>query len=241
VTVLVDTSALYAVLDEEDPNHLDAVATWQALLAGSELLTHNYVALEAELLIRRRLGPDALAVLEDRLLPVLTTTWVGQATHNAAVHAWRAGGGGVSLVDHVSFIVMRAAGIDVAFAYDADFERHGFRRASMPRDSGPTRLAEIPTGYGTSLSGERDLVGVAEIADRSGHPTSTIQSWRRRHAGFPTPFAHLASGPIWHWPSVEAWIRAEPRRPGVLRGQIEMAPDFDGPAVNEEIARSFGA
>lgn len=241
MTVLVDTSALYAVLDEEDPNHRNAVSTWQALLVGSEMVTHNYVTLEAELLVRRRLGPDALAVLEDRLLPVVSTIWVDQATHNAAVQAWRAGGGGVSLVDHVSFIVMRTAGIDVAFVYDADFVRHGFRLASVPGDSGPRRLAETPAPYGTSLTGARDLVGVAEIAARSGHPTSTIQSWRRRHAGFPTPFAHLASGPIWHWPSVEAWIRAEPRRPGILRGQIGMAPDFDGPAVNEEIARSFGA
>lgn len=231
MTVLVDTSALYAVLDEEDPNHLGAATTWQALLSGTELVTHNYVQLEAELLIRRRLGPDAVAVLEDRLLPAMTTLWVDQATHHAAVQAWRAGGAGVSLVDHVSFVVMRSSGIDVAFAYDADFERHGFRRASVPNVSRPSRLAETPATYGTSLTGERDLVGVSEIAARSGHPTSTVQSWRRRHPGFPTPFAHLASGPIWHWPSVEAWIRAEPRRPGLLRGQIAMAPDFDAPAV----------
>lgn len=238
--VFVDTSALFAVLDERDPNHVAAGATWDALLDEAELVTHNYVHLEAEALVRRRLGRDAAAVLIDVLLPALTTVWVDEPMHRAAVEAWRVGGG-TSLVDYVSFAVMRNAGIDVAFAFDADFERHGFRRAATPHPPTRGRLSEASATYEVSLSGETDLVGVAEIAARSGHPTSTIQSWRRRHAGFPTPYAHLASGPIWRWPSVEAWIRAEPRRPGLLRGQIQIAPDFDAPAVNEEIARTLGA
>ena len=111
----------------------------------------------------------------------------------------------------------------------------------MAKEDRRGRLAEKAAPYERSLSGESDLVGVAEIAARSGHPTSTIQSWRRRHPGFPMPFAHLASGPVWRWPSVEAWIRGEPRRPGLLRGKLHVEPDFDSPAVNEEIARSFGA
>lgn len=31
----------------------------------------------------------------------------------------------------------------------------------------------------------------------------------------------------------------KPRRPGALRGQIWLAPDWDSPEVNEEIARAF--
>jgi len=32
-----------------------------------------------------------------------------------------------SLVDEVSFLVMRERGIDTAFAFDSDFEREGFK------------------------------------------------------------------------------------------------------------------
>jgi prevent-host-death family protein len=34
--------------------------------------------------------------------------------------------------------------------------------------------------------------------------------------------------------------RREPRRLGLLKGQIWSAPDWDSPKVNEEIARDFG-
>ncbi len=33
---------------------------------------------------------------------------------------------GISLVDHVSFVVMKARGLERAFAFDADFISHGF-------------------------------------------------------------------------------------------------------------------
>ena len=46
--IFVDTSALFALLDEEDPNHAGAVATWPGLLKGAELVTHNYVHVEAQ-------------------------------------------------------------------------------------------------------------------------------------------------------------------------------------------------
>jgi predicted nucleic acid-binding protein len=209
--VFVDTSALYAVLDADDANNPAAATTWRALVrAGTDLLTHNYVLVEAALLVRRRLGPDAATVLVDTLAPALTTVWIDAALHDAGLDAWRAGAR-ASLVDHVSFVVMRRHGIDVAFAFDSDFVMQGFRLARG--SEGPRRLAEAPAPYGSSLSGASDLVGVAEIAARSGHPASTIQSWRRRHRGFPMPFAHLASGPVWHWPAVDGWIRADPRRP----------------------------
>lgn len=209
--VFVDTSALYALLDEDDPNHAASAATWRVLLqAETDLVTHNYVALESALLVRRRLGADAASVLIDTLLPAISTVWIDEAFHGAAVEAWR-GGRRASLVDHASFVLMRRQGIEVGFAFDSDFESEGFRLAQSA--SHPRRLAEHRVRYGPSLSGATDLVGVAEIAARSGHPTSTIQSWRRRHQGFPLPFAHLASGPVWEWPSVDQWIRAEPRRP----------------------------
>ena len=216
--VFVDTSALFAVLDERDPNHVAAGATWHALLDEAGLVTHNYVHLEAEALVRRWLGRDAAAVLIDVLLPALTTVWVDEPMHRAAVEAWRVGGG-TSLVDHVSFAVMRNAGMDVAFAFDADFERHGFRKAATTHEPTRGRLSEASATYAVSPSDETDLVGLPR--SRRGRATRRARS---SHGAGDTPafrrIRHLASGPIWRWPSVESWIRAEPRRSGALRGKV---------------------
>jgi prevent-host-death family protein len=36
-------------------------------------------------------------------------------------------------------------------------------------------------------------------------------------------------------------VRTQPRKLGLLRGQVWIAPDFDAPEVNEDIARDFEA
>lgn len=52
-----------------------------------------------------------------------------------------------------------------------------------------------------------DVVGAGEIADRAGVVKTTVWSWRKRYADFPTP-ALLLMGPVWDWAEVEAWLRA---------------------------------
>jgi predicted nucleic acid-binding protein len=204
--IFVDTSALFAALDAADPNHADAADALRRLPLSDELVTHNYVHLEADALVRRRLGRDAAADLADRLLPGVTTIWVDEPTHRAAAEALRAAGGQGSLVDHVSFVVMRREGISEALAYDLDFEANGFPRpAAGSRPPAPRRMSESATPY-ASDDGVADLVSVAELAARSGRSVNTIQSWRRRHADFPDPVASLAAGPVWTWPIVERWI-----------------------------------
>ena len=53
--------------------------------------------------------------------------WVGMSLHGRAVDALEDAGRTVSLVDQVSFLVMRAHGIDEAFAFDRHFASAGFR------------------------------------------------------------------------------------------------------------------
>ncbi len=61
MTVFVDTSAFYAVLDRDDANHSAARETWERLLRGAAvLLTSNYVLLETSTLVQHRLGVAAL-------------------------------------------------------------------------------------------------------------------------------------------------------------------------------------
>lgn len=215
MSVFVDTSALYAILDDDEPTHLRALPTWRSLVRSTTLVTHSFVVIECIELVRRRLGPAAVTDLTDRLLPVIDVVWVDESLYAIALESTRAAGWRQSLVDHTSFIVMRRAGIELAFTYDSDFERAGFGFVPPPPEPTGHRIAEEEAPYGIDPVGAMDVVGVAEIASRSGRPVSTVQSWRRRHADFPSPNLELAAGPVWRWGDVSAWID---RRPGRWMG-----------------------
>jgi uncharacterized protein len=124
--VLVDTSAIYALFDRSDANHADAAALLPKL-RGHLPLTHSYVVVESVALVQNRLGIEAVRRLIDDLLPAFELRFVGPDLHRAAVAALLASGTrDVSLVDRVSFELMRNAGVTHAFAYDRHFERAGF-------------------------------------------------------------------------------------------------------------------
>jgi predicted nucleic acid-binding protein len=212
--VFVDTSALIALLDGDDARNEQADRTFRWLLETAELVTHNYVVVEAEAVARRRLGAAAATALTDAILPVIDVEWVDEALHREGLAAQRAGVGEASLVDHVSFALMRRLGIDTAFAYDPDFEAQGFIAPTAP--TSPTRrrrLSEEAAPYGAPSPSVGDLVSVAEIAARAGRSVNTVQSWRRRRHDFPMPVARLAARPVWEWPTVKSWIDAR-ARPG---------------------------
>ncbi len=200
--VFVDTSALLAILDGDDPNHESATGMLKAALQEGEAFTHNYVHGEAEQLVRRRLGSAPAARLFDEVLPAIETHWVDEETHGEAVTALIGKGRASSLVDQVSFAVMRKLGSKTAIAFDADFNRAGYRQPAIPRRHA---LSETRAPYFSS-SEAPDLVSVAELAARSGRSVNTIQSWRRRHRDFPAPNVELAAGPIWRWSDVSSWI-----------------------------------
>ena len=126
--VFVDTSALYALLDYDDAHHPQAKGIWAQLLeAEAPLLTHSYVLVETFALVQRRLGLEAVRALHDDLIPVLEVVWVEEDLHGEAVEALLAyGSRAISLVDWVSFLLMRRRGIRRAFAFDEDFEQQGF-------------------------------------------------------------------------------------------------------------------
>jgi predicted nucleic acid-binding protein len=126
VTVFADTSALYALLDRDDRFHRDARATFAAL-GGEEIVTHSYVLVEMIALTQRRLGAEAVRRFSQDFLPALSTVWIDEATHASGLAALLAAlPTDVSLVDFVSFQVMRERGIDRAFAFDDDFPAAGF-------------------------------------------------------------------------------------------------------------------
>lgn len=126
MSVFVDTSALYALLDEGDIHHADASDTLRRLV-GTELVSHAFVVVEASALVGRRLAWGASERLIDGLLPVIDVRPVTDELYQAVMEAYRRSASArISLVDHASFAVMRSLGISRAFAYDDDFAREGF-------------------------------------------------------------------------------------------------------------------
>jgi uncharacterized protein len=133
MTTFVDTSALFAAIDEGDPGHAAALAWLEEISAASpdRLRTHNYVVVETIALTHARLGPAAVRMLIDDVLPVCEVRFVDDDLHQRAVIAYLAGlSRRVSFVDRMSFAMMRAERIDRAFAFDPDFRREGF--ATVP-------------------------------------------------------------------------------------------------------------
>jgi len=133
MTVFVDTSSLLAVLDADDLNHSAAKTLWENLLGGgTDFVTHNYILVETSALVLRRLGLEALRVFETDIVPVLHVVWVTPDVHESAVGAHLLGARrALSLVDCVSFEVMRRAGLRSVFAFDSHFSEFGYE--PLPR------------------------------------------------------------------------------------------------------------
>jgi predicted nucleic acid-binding protein len=128
VITFVDTSALFALLDRGDANHRKAAEVFPGLLRDDQLLTHNYVLVESTALVHRRLGPAAVRALLEDLVPAFEVEWVDEEVHRAGTSAFLAAvRRRASLVDRVSFEVMRRRRIEQAFAFDEDFAEQGFR------------------------------------------------------------------------------------------------------------------
>jgi predicted nucleic acid-binding protein len=128
VSVFVDTSFLVALLDEDDPMYADALRLWKRVEAGRLfVLTSNYVVLEACAVLQRRLGVGAVRKLVRQILEPVSLEWVTSADHERALEALLvADRRNLSMVDCVSFEVMRRLGVHECLAFDRHFGEQGF-------------------------------------------------------------------------------------------------------------------
>lgn len=128
MSTFVDTSALLPLLNSADPLCPAADDTWQSLLDAEQgIVCSSYVLVETWALLQNRLGLQAVRLLNEDICPALGVVWVTQEIHDAAVAAVLAANRRqLSLVDCVSFEVMRRLGIRPVFAFDPHFAEYGF-------------------------------------------------------------------------------------------------------------------
>ncbi len=126
--VFLDTSAFYALLDRVDDNHKKAKRIWSEVLASENVLvTSNYILVESFALIQNRLGIEAVRGLQETILPLINVEWVDSVMHRSGISALLAASRrNLSLVDCVSFEVIRTLGIKKVFTFDSHFKEQGF-------------------------------------------------------------------------------------------------------------------
>jgi len=130
--ILVDTSAIYALIDRSDRWHSTAKAALETIRKSrSEPVLTNFVVAECRALLLVRLGP----LLARRWLT--SNVWsvqrvsVEDEAHALSIIA-KYTDESFSYADATSFAVMERLGIRKAFAFDPRFRQYGFQVTGLP-------------------------------------------------------------------------------------------------------------
>lgn len=128
MTTFIDTSFFIALLTKEDRFHAKADEAWKSLLESeASLVSTNYTLLETFSLIQNRLGLEAVTDFQRDVVPLLSLEWVDENYHEAGLAAvLTAKRRNLSLVDCVSFEVMRRNRVKNVLTFDKHFGEHGF-------------------------------------------------------------------------------------------------------------------
>jgi predicted nucleic acid-binding protein len=126
VVVFADTSALVALVDVEHERH-EATRRWLSDTSSDlRIVTTNYVLSELFAVLDRRKGREAVRGFRIAVQPVLGLHWLTPKEHELALDFHINASRRSSFVDQTSFLVMRDAEIETAFALDEDFVLAGF-------------------------------------------------------------------------------------------------------------------
>jgi predicted nucleic acid-binding protein len=138
--IFLDTSGVIALADDKDIFHTKATEMFEASLqAGEEIVLHNYLVVESAALLHRRLSRESSLkfLRESRTFSIV---WVDKKLHNQAEdYLAECGSSKLSLVDVLSFLVMRPRGITEFVGFDKHFVEAGFTQygSKEPGDPGP--------------------------------------------------------------------------------------------------------
>jgi predicted nucleic acid-binding protein len=124
--VLVDTSAVYALVDRSDANHAAARTILASLrLRGVEPLLTNFIVAESHALLLSRLNPGLAREWLTRSRWPIERVTDGDETRARAVIV-RYTDKAFSYTDATSFAVMERRSLRTAFAFDPHFRQYGF-------------------------------------------------------------------------------------------------------------------
>lgn len=131
--VFVDTSAYYALVDQNDMKHGSAIATAHQLgQSGADVFTSNFVVAETHTLILNRLGRDSALVALARIYA--SATRIVRATEaderRGRDIVAQQSDKDYSLVDTISFAIMERLHLRLAWTYDHHFHQFGFTLAN---------------------------------------------------------------------------------------------------------------
>jgi predicted nucleic acid-binding protein len=128
MNLFVDTSAFYALLDQDDGNHQRAATAWTKILQAADgLITSNYVVVETVALLQHRIGLVAVRAFQSDLVPAVHVAYVDNEIHRQGMSGLLAAERRkLSLVDCVNFELMRHLGLTRAFTFDSHFRQQGF-------------------------------------------------------------------------------------------------------------------
>jgi uncharacterized protein len=126
--VLVDTTALLALLDRRHAEHEFLRNRFSLELeADTSLVLTNYVALETFAELHRRLGAASLRLFAREVLPAFEIVWVQPDEHALALEMLLASGSKPpSLIDCTSVVVARRLRATQFMTLDERFAQEGF-------------------------------------------------------------------------------------------------------------------
>jgi predicted nucleic acid-binding protein len=125
-SIIVDTSAIFALINPVDEFHTSASDTYTDLLdSGYRLCITSYILVEVSALVHRRLGFGPLRSFVQSIENVWEILWIDRLSHE---EAWKRmidrDGSQLSFVDW-STIVIAGNTRSSIFAFDQDFRREG--------------------------------------------------------------------------------------------------------------------
>jgi len=131
MSVFVDASAFYALLNKKDRLHQKALSISKALAkAKEELITSNYTLAGAYTVIRSKLGFEtAAAFVAEIQKGGIQVAWIDNQIHNRGLEIFLENQQpkDLSFFDCVDLALMENLSIEKAFSFDRHFKALGIR------------------------------------------------------------------------------------------------------------------